>query len=133
MTREVAALDKQPNVEMVGFVQDMEAFLAHRRANIAPLRFGAGAKGKVAVSLANGVPVVATSVGAEGMQLVPGVHALVADSEESFAAAVLDILVDDQLWQRLSSAGLQYAADVTSRASARQRVRAILADLGLST
>jgi glycosyltransferase involved in cell wall biosynthesis len=77
------------------------------------------------------VPVVSTHVGAEGMQLVPGEHALVADSAEAFAAAVLEVLGDDALWQRLSAAGLQYAADVTSRASARQRVRAILAGFGM--
>jgi GT2 family glycosyltransferase len=131
MTAEVKALARHPNVEVVGFVHDLDAFLARRRATIAPLRFGAGAKGKVAVSLANGVPVVSTHVGAEGMQLVPGEHALVADSAEAFAAAVLEVLGDDALWQRLSAAGLQYAADVTSRASARQRVRAILAGFGM--
>ena len=131
MTPEVEALARHPNVEVVGFVHDLDAFLARRRATIAPLRFGAGAKGKVAVSLANGVPVVSTHVGAEGMQLVPGEHALVADSEEAFAAAVLEVLDDDALWQRLSAAGLQYAADVTSRASAKQRVRAILAGFGM--
>ena len=131
MTAEVEALARHPNVEVVGFVHDLEGFLARRRATIAPLRFGAGAKGKVAVSLASGVPVVTTQVGAEGMQLVPGEHALVADSEEAFAEAVLQVLDDDALWQRLSTAGLQYAADVTSRASARQRVRAILAGFGM--
>lgn len=126
MTSEVKALSAHPNVEVVGFVDDLEDFLAKRRVAIAPLRFGAGAKGKVAVSLANGVPVVSTSVGVEGMQLEPGVNALVADSAEEFAGHVLDILGNDSLWLRMSAAGLKYAADVTSRASARQRARGII-------
>lgn len=126
MTSEVKALSAHPNVEVVGFVDDLEDFLAKRRVAIAPLRFGAGAKGKVAVSLANGVPVVSTSVGVEGMQLEPGVNALVADSVDEFAAHVLDILGNDSLWLRMSAAGLKYAADVTSRASARQRARGII-------
>jgi GT2 family glycosyltransferase/glycosyltransferase involved in cell wall biosynthesis len=132
MTDEVKALARHPNVEVVGFVQDLEAFMARRRVNIAPLRFGAGAKGKVAVSLANGVPVVATFVGAEGMQLTPGTNVLIADSEESFAASVIEALVNDRFWRELSAAGLSYAAEVTSRASARKRVHAMLQDLGLA-
>jgi glycosyltransferase involved in cell wall biosynthesis len=131
MTDDVKALGRHPNVEIVGFVDDLEAFLARRRVNIAPLRFGAGAKGKVAVSLANGVPVVATFVGAEGMQLTPGSNVLIADDEEGFAASVVEVLANDRFWQQLSEAGLSYAAEVTSRASARQRVRTMLQQLGL--
>lgn len=131
MTDEVRALAEHPNVEVVGFVDDLEGFLAQRRAAIAPLRFGAGAKGKVAVSLANGVPVVSTSVGAEGMQLTPGTNVLVANSADGFAEHILDILGDDNLWSLLSSEGMGYAANITSRASARQRARAIIEMLRL--
>jgi glycosyltransferase involved in cell wall biosynthesis len=131
MTPEVKALAKHANVEIVGFVDDLEAFLAKRRATIAPLRFGAGAKGKIAVSLANGVPVVSTTIGSEGMQLTPNVNVLVANSEQTLATFAIEILSNDQLWHDLSAAGLQYAAEVTSRDSARKRVRSIIAQLGL--
>jgi GT2 family glycosyltransferase len=131
MTADVRALAAHSNVQVVGFVEDLDGFLAKRRATIAPLRFGAGAKGKVAVSLANGVPVVSTSIGSEGMQMTPGVDVLVADSIVDFAAAVVDVLGDDALWQRLSDAGLAYAQRVTSRRSAHQRISDILAKIGL--
>ena len=55
---------------------------------MAPLRYGAGMKGKVGEALATGLPVVLTSVAAEGMGLVDGEHVLVADTAEAFAAAV---------------------------------------------
>ena len=132
MTDDIKALSRHPGVEVVGFVDDLEAFLARRRVTIAPLRFGAGAKGKVAASLANGVPVVSTFVGAEGMQLTPGVNVLIADSEEAFATSVVEVLANDRLWEQLSAAGLAYAAEVTSRASARRRIQSILRDLGLA-
>jgi len=130
MTDEVRALAAHPNVEVVGFVEDLEGFLARRRAAIAPLRFGAGAKGKVAASLAHGVPVVSTFVGAEGMQLTPGDNVLVADDEAGFAAALVEVLSSDRLWGQLSAAGLAYAAEVTSRAAARGRAQAICTQLG---
>lgn len=129
MTDEVKALALHPNVEVVGFVEDLEGFLAQRRVAIAPLRFGAGAKGKVAVSLANGLPVVSTPVGAEGMQLEAGLNVLLADSEQDFAAALLEALGDDARWQALSREGIRYAAEVTSRASASRRVGEILGRL----
>ncbi|WP_460758584.1 glycosyltransferase [Lysobacter fragariae] len=132
MTDQVKALSSHPNVEVVGFIDDLDGFLARRRATIAPLRFGAGAKGKVAVSLANGVPVVTTAVGAEGMQLEHDIQVLVADSAEDFAAHVLDILSQDELWLRMSAAGLKYAAEITSKASARRRAREIIEMLRLA-
>ena len=69
MTPEVRALGEAPGVQVVGFVEDLEAFLARRRVSVAPLRYGAGAKGKVAGSLAHGLPTVCTPIAAEGMEL----------------------------------------------------------------
>lgn len=126
MTPEVQALAGRQGVEVVGFVDDLAAFLGRHRVTVAPLRYGAGAKGKVAASLAHGVPAVCTPVAAEGMQLTPGSDVLVGGSVEEFAARVLDLLNDDGLWQRLSQGGLAYARNITSRASANERIRALL-------
>lgn len=131
MTDEVKALGTRPGVEITGFVPDMEAFLSRRRVNIAPLRFGAGVKGKVAASLANGLPTVGTHIAAEGMLLTPGEDILVADDPAGFAAHVVDLLNDDARWRDVSAAGLRYAATVTSRASAHARIGELLAQLGL--
>ena len=126
MTADVRALGDVPGVRAVGFVEDLDAFLARRRMTIAPLRFGAGAKGKVAASLAQGVPAVCTPVAAEGMMLSPGLDVLVGDTPEALAEHVIALLRDDALWQRLSDAGLAYARRVTSRGSARERLQGLL-------
>jgi len=126
MPADIRALGELPGVRAVGFVEDLEGFLARRRLTIAPLRYGAGAKGKVAASLAQGVPAVCTPVAAEGMLLSPGEDVLVGETPEALADHVIALLRDDALWQRLSAAGLDYARRVTSRDSARERLRALL-------
>ncbi len=131
MTDEVRALGRRPGIEITGFVPDLEAFLARRRVNVAPLRFGAGVKGKVAASLANGLPTVGTQIAAEGMQLTAGEDILVADTAEAFADHVVELLGSDARWREVAVAGLRYAARVTSRASAHERIGQLLRDLGL--
>jgi glycosyltransferase involved in cell wall biosynthesis len=92
-------------VDVLGWVQDLDPLLARARVFIAPLRYGAGIKGKVGQSLSHGLPVVTTSVGADGMGLQDGVHARVADDAQGFARAVVDLLDDDAQWLALASAG----------------------------
>lgn len=129
MTDAVKALGKRPGVEITGFVPDMESFLARRRVNIAPLRFGAGVKGKVAASLANGLPTVGTPIAAEGMLLSPGINILVAESGADFADCVVELLTQDERWREVSAASLRYASEVTSSASAQERIRSLLQTL----
>jgi len=102
---EVLALAALPGIEVLGYVADLLPLYAQTRISIAPLRFGAGAKGKVGESLVHGVPIVATTIGAEGMGLRDGEHVLVADAAADFAAQVLRLLRDDALWLRLADAG----------------------------
>lgn len=97
--------DAPTQVRLHGWVPDLAELYGSARLSVSPLRFGAGVKGKVGEALAHGLPVVTTSVGAEGMALVDGRTALVADDADAFAAAVLRGLADDELWQRLSDAG----------------------------
>jgi glycosyltransferase involved in cell wall biosynthesis len=127
MPPEIRALGERQGVEAVGFVADLADFLDRRRASVAPLRYGAGAKGKVAGSLAQGLPVACTTVAAEGMGLKPGENVLVGDTPEALAAHVVELLRDDARWLALSDAGLAFARDVTSRARARGRIGELLA------
>jgi len=127
MPPEVKALGERAGVEAVGFVADLAGFLDHRRASVAPLRYGAGAKGKVAGSMAQGLPVACTTVAAEGMGLEPGTNVLVADDPSELAAHLVALLRDDARWSALSGAGLAFARDVTSRARARARIGELLA------
>ncbi len=126
VTPEVRALGGIQGVEVVGYVEDLDAFLDRRRVSVAPLRYGAGAKGKVAGSLARGLPTVCTAIAAEGMGLSAGADVLVADDPDELAGQVLRLLRDDAEWKRLSEAGLAYAHATTSRASAHARMRRVL-------
>ena len=69
----------EEGIEAVGFVEDLEPWLARCRVSISPLRYGAGVKGKVNQAMSRGLPVVATAMSVEGMHLVPGEEVLVAD------------------------------------------------------
>jgi GT2 family glycosyltransferase len=90
-------------VRRLGYVPDIEPLFARGRVFVAPMRFGAGMKGKVGDALSYGLPVVVTTVGAEGMSLRDGEEALLADTAEEFAAAVVRLYRDEGLWQRLSA------------------------------
>jgi glycosyltransferase involved in cell wall biosynthesis len=123
---EVLALAGYPGVEVLGFVPDLVPLFDQHRVFVAPLRYGAGMKGKVGQSLVHGLPVVSTSIGAEGMGLQDGVHLLVADQEEEFAAAVLRLVGDDALWSRLARQGREHIEHTLSVDAVRPRLEAVL-------
>jgi GT2 family glycosyltransferase/glycosyltransferase involved in cell wall biosynthesis len=90
-------------VRILGFVPDVEPYLRNARVFIAPLRFGAGIKGKVGEAMAYGIPVVTTSIGAEGFGATHGVDIMLADDPASFAEATTRLYGEDELWQRLAT------------------------------
>ncbi|HEX8353688.1 MAG TPA: glycosyltransferase, partial [Pyrinomonadaceae bacterium] len=90
-------------VRVLGYVPEIEPLFARARVFVAPMRFGAGMKGKVGDALSYGLPVVTTSVGAEGMSLRDGEEALIADTAAEFAAAVVRLYRDEGLWRHLAS------------------------------
>lgn len=94
------------SVEILGWVEDLNTLLCTARANVAPLRFGAGVKGKISQALSVGLPTVTTSIGAEGMNLVDAVDVRIADKPSDFAEAVIRLFRDDQHWMDLSANGL---------------------------
>lgn len=97
----------QPGVFLHGHVSNIEPYLSGCRIAIAPLRFGAGVKGKVNLSMAHGLPVVATSCAIEGMHLRPEYDVLVADDVDGLVAAVVRLHEDPDLWRRLSASGME--------------------------
>lgn len=89
-----------------GYVPSMQPFLDGFRLSVAPLRYGAGVKGKVNQSMAHGQPVVATNMAAEGMNLQHEVDVMIADDADAFAQAVVRLYRDRALWERLAANGL---------------------------
>ncbi len=120
-----------PDVVIEGYVADLAAAFARHRISIAPLRFGAGFKGKLAESLAHGVPVVASSVAVEGSGLIGGEHLLVADGAGPFALAVAWLYETPALWRQLATDGHRFALAAFSEALGRQRLREALTLAGL--
>lgn len=90
------------NVIVPGFIEDVAPFFFSSKVFVAPLRFGAGMKGKVGQALEFRLPIVTTSIGAEGMGLVDEKHLLIADEKEKFASQILRIYRDKDLWERIS-------------------------------
>jgi glycosyltransferase involved in cell wall biosynthesis len=85
-----------------GYVPEVEPYLFAARVFIAPLRFGAGIKGKVGEAMAHGIPVVTTTIGAEGFGLTHGLDVMIADDPESFAAAIEQLYSQKELWERVA-------------------------------
>jgi GT2 family glycosyltransferase len=97
-------------VRVRGYVPDVEPFWQTRRVFVAPLRYGAGVKGKIGESLAHGLPVVTTPVGAEGMGLAHEESAMIAATPAAFADAVVELYTRPDLWQRLADRGYEHVA-----------------------
>ncbi|WP_176086423.1 glycosyltransferase [Martelella sp. HB161492] len=101
----IRALDEQPGIRFIGFVRDIDAAMSAYRLSVAPLIYGAGIKGKVGAAMGAGIPTICTTIAAEGMHIVDGIHTLVADRPEDFANAVLKLYPDEDLWNRFSQNG----------------------------
>ncbi len=97
-------------VEIRGRVMDLDAALDTLRFTVAPLRYGAGVKMKLVTSLAAGVPVLCSSVAAEGLELQPGQGLVLADGAEAFAREVVALYDDPDRLAALSIAGKAAAA-----------------------
>jgi glycosyltransferase involved in cell wall biosynthesis len=93
------------DIEVRGHVADLVPLFARCRLSVAPLRFGGGIKGKIVTSLSHGVPVVATSIAAEGMELRHETDVLVADTPGDLADQIVRLRHDADLWRRLSHNG----------------------------
>ncbi len=122
---EIQALADIVGVRIHGHVPDLRPWLDGCRVSVAPLRYGAGVKGKVNQALAHGLPVVATTPAVEGMHLVDGHDVLVADEAAAFADAVLRLHGDEALWSRIATNGRDNTARHFSMDAARDVVRAL--------
>ncbi|HKU17728.1 MAG TPA: glycosyltransferase [Candidatus Saccharimonadales bacterium] len=95
-----------PGLTFHGRVLDLAPWLDSALASFAPLRFGAGVKGKINMAMSYGVPVIATQLAVEGMHLKHGQDVLLTDTAEGFAHAARELQHNSELWKRLSAASL---------------------------
>ncbi len=109
-------------VQVVGAVSDLSTLFDQVRLTVAPLRFGAGIKGKVLDSLAAGIPCVVTPTAAEGLALTPPLRALIGQSPDQLANLVWRLHKDAELNSKTAAVGL----DLIARAFSNKQVRAAL-------
>jgi O-antigen biosynthesis protein len=94
-------------VTVTGYIHDVEPYFLNHRVFVAPLRYGAGIKGKVGQSLSYGLPIVSTSVGVEGFDLTHEREAMIVDKAEDFANSILALYKNTDTWEALSQAGIK--------------------------
>jgi GT2 family glycosyltransferase/glycosyltransferase involved in cell wall biosynthesis len=124
---EVVALAAE-TIIVAGLQTDVRPFFDSVKLSVAPLRFGAGVKGKINQSMALGVPVVATSLAVEGMALQNGEDILVADDPEDFVRAMVELYESEDLWNRISENGIQKTRALYSTDTARQNLERLFSD-----
>lgn len=119
-----------PDIIICGFAAELGPVFDRHRISIAPLRYGAGFKGKIATSLAHTVPVLGTPIAVEGTGLEDGKNVLTASGPEQFAKALARLYTDQVLWETLSVAGWRFVAENFSFERGRERFTEILLRLG---
>lgn len=105
------ALHDGKRVVVTGRVEDVEPFVARAAVSVAPIRVAGGTRIKILESLALGTPVVSTTIGAEGLDVVPGRHLRIGDTAEGFAAEAVALLKGPAAREALRGAGRALVAD----------------------
>jgi len=125
--QEIKALSEE-DVIITGYVKDISDYLCCCRVFIVPLRYGAGLKGKVIQSMAHHMPLVTTTIGAEGTFLVDGQSAFIADEAEEFARKVILLYQNHEIWEKFSSNSQKIMEDHFSNISWKENLTRIIDD-----
>lgn len=119
------------DIIITGFIENLSPLLKQMRVSVAPLRYGAGIKGKIGTAMTAGIPVVATSLAAEGMSLIDGENILIADGAEEYSEAVVRLYCNESLWNDMSKSGLSFAEHSWGAGAAWDTLNSILSDIDL--
>ncbi len=109
-------------VIVTGWVPKIEPYLEKCLVTVVPLRFGAGMKGKVGQSLSHGLPMVSTTIGAEGMDLINEKHSFITDNPKKFAEYAIELYSNEELWNKFSYEGKNLISSKFSSAEMRKRL-----------
>lgn len=131
-TNEIQAFSAD-DIIIMGFVEELTPLLDKMRVSVAPLRYGAGIKGKIGTSLAVGLPVVATPLAVEGMSLTDGDNVLVAEGAHNFVNAIVSLYKDELIWNRLSQSGVIFAENAWGAITGWKILQQILDDIPIDT
>lgn len=107
----VQSLHDGVTIRVFGYVPSLDDAYSHSRFFLAPMRFGAGVKGKICEAITRGLPVVTNFIGNEGLNLRHGIDAMLAESTVEFVKAISDLLSDDGIGYRLRDSALRTVLD----------------------
>ncbi len=106
-SEKIKKLSSEPGIEITGFVDDIKPYFDHANIFVAPFRIARGVQNKVLQALACGLPVVASSMGAEGIRYTKDHDILLADSPTSFYEQIARLMQDHSLYQTISENGIE--------------------------
>jgi glycosyltransferase involved in cell wall biosynthesis len=109
--RLLESLQNGHRIIATGRVEDVTPYVRRAAVSVVPIRIGAGTRIKILEALALGTPVVSTTIGAEGLSLVPGKHLQIADTADRFAAEVVALLRNPDARARIAAAGRALVAE----------------------
>jgi glycosyltransferase involved in cell wall biosynthesis len=124
-TREVLELSSR-NVTVTGWVDDLRPVYDKARIFVAPLRYGAGVKGKIGESLSFGLPTITTSIGVEGMDVEHGVDLFIAETADEIANRICEIYNNEELLASIAKNGSEKIETLFGKASLRKRLQELV-------
>ena len=127
---QIKALASEDTI-VTGYVPDIAPYFERFKVMVAPIRYGAGVKGKITESMSFGLPVVTTTVGAEGLDMIDGDSILVANSPEEFASKTAKIYSDKLLWNKISANSRELATKRYSPENVLEMFRTLFSSKGL--
>jgi len=111
----------------------LQPYFERVRLSVAPIRYGAGIKGKVAMSMAYGVPVVASACAAEGMGLIDGENVVIEDDPREMARKIVEFYHDEPRWQKFSERSLAFVEDNYGSKLGRKRMAEMVAGVSVAS
>ncbi|NJL51848.1 MAG: glycosyltransferase [Hydrococcus sp. SU_1_0] len=131
INEEVKVLAKDERITVPGYLTDVTPYFLNHRLFVAPLRSSAGMKGEIGQSLEYGLPIVATTVGIEGMHLTHEQNVLEANEAQEFAQQIIRLYKSEELWNKLAANSVKAIAPFNPD-SIKQELCQMFHDLCLS-
>ena len=123
-------VENEKDIDLKGFVKDVRPFVEKARVFICPIRDGGGTRLKLLDAFAQGIPVVSTKIGAEGLDAEDGKHILIADTEEAFIKQIERTLFDDDLCMQLSLNGRRFVEERYSYQAIGEKLSHLYGEIG---
>lgn len=125
---EIMMLENE-KIKIIGYVENLSEIFDNCKLTVAPLRYGAGVKGKILTSLSYGVPCVATSIATEGMGLKNNYNVMIDDIPMKFANSVIELYSSESMWDKLSTNGMTFMIENYSLEIFKKKVSQLIGNL----